>query len=176
MKSPVIHLMLAFAVCAVALAGYGVWYTIIANKSTAVTTLQNEIDIKTETINRMAATRATIAEISNDEATVQNYFVPETEVVTFIDYLEARGRAQKATINILSVSAGTMPAQSTLGITLSIAGTFDAVMRTIGAIEYAPYAISISTLSVGQNEKNTWVANLTLTAGSRVASTTTNTL
>lgn len=172
MKSPLLHLISALVVCVMIFIGYGVWYAVLADKSAAAGALQSQIDTKTETAARMATTRTAFAEITNDEAIVQSYFVPETGVVAFIDSIETRGRTIGASVNVLSVSTGGTSEQPTLVFTLFIKGTFDAVLRTIGAIEYAPYAISISTLSIDQDTKNAWHANLTLSVGSRAISVT----
>jgi hypothetical protein len=175
MKSPLLHLILALIVCVAALAGYWVWYTAISAKSTEVTILQNQIDAKTESVARMATARTALAEIASDEAMVRSYFVPETGVVSFIDNLQARGRSLGAAVSVLSVSTGGTSAQPTLTFALVIKGTFDALMRTIGAIEYAPYAISISNLSIDHELKTSWSANLRLVVGSRAADTATTT-
>lgn len=175
MRSPIFHLVLALAICAAALAGYGFWYAAISAKSTEVTSLQNQIDAKAESVARMATARTALAEMASDETMVQSYFVPETGVVSFIDGLQARARALKAAVSVLSVSTGGTPAQPTLSFALVIKGTFDAVMRTIGAIEYAPYAISISNLSIDQDLKTDWSANLRLVVGSRAAGTASTT-
>lgn len=166
MRSPSTHLVLALVAAFAAVSGYGAWFYGISQKSSDVASLQNQISTESENINRIAAARAALTEIAGDEAKVQSYFVPETEVVAFINALEARGLAQKATVGVLSVSTGGIPAQPTLLLALTIKGTFDAVMRTVGAIEYAPYDVSISTLGVQQDAKNSWYANLTLTVGS----------
>lgn len=166
MKSPFFHFFGALVLCMVVLIGYGVWYAAIAAKSAAVADLQNNIDAKTETVSRIAAARATLAGIASDETAVQSYFVPETGVVAFIDALEARGRAQGVVVNVLSVSAAGTPREPSLALSLTIRGTFDAVMRTVGSIEYAPYALSVSTLSLAKYDKNDWQADLTLLVGS----------
>lgn len=171
MKSAFIHLILAFVICAAALVSYGILYRAVATASVAVTALQSQIDAKTKVVSRMAATRAAFADIAGDEAAVQQYFISETGVVAFIDDLEALGRVNgAATTKVLSVSADDASAQPTFTFALSIMGTFGAVMRTVGAIEYAPYAISISSLSVGQNAKNDWHADLTFIVGSNATS------
>lgn len=177
MKSRLSQLILACLVCTAALVGYGILYRAVAAKSVAVTVLQDSIDAKTKVVSRMAITRSALAETSGDEAVVQNYFLSKTAIVAFIDSLEARARAiGVTTISVLSVSTGGTSAQPTFTFTLSIKGTFDAVMRTIGAIEYSPYAASISTLSVGQNAKNDWQASFTFLVGSSATTTSPNTL
>jgi len=176
MKTPLTHLFGALVLCIIALVGYGVWYAAITSQSAAAADLQERIDRKTESANRIASARAAMAEIAADETAVQNYFVPEAGVVAFINDLETRGRAQGATVSVLSVSKGAANARPTLLFSLSVRGTFDAVMRTFGSIEYAPYDLSVSGLSLGKDATDTWHADFRLLVGSVSASTTPNTL
>lgn len=175
MKSPPAQLVVALLALAAVLGGYGAWYRAVANKSNAVAMLENQIAARTETESRVASARAVLAEIAGDESTVQGYFVSETAVVDFITYLETRGASQKASVSVLSVSSGTDKVHPTLVLALTVKGAFDAVMRTVGAIEYAPYALSIATLSIAHEDKGVWHANLTLVVGSvpTIAATTT---
>lgn len=168
MRSPYFHLIVWLLICVAVFAGYGFWYSTVANKSIEVATLQNQIDTKTEGAARIAAARTALTEIIGDESLVEGYFVPDTGVVPFIDTLESLATAQKASMKVLSVSVGGTTKQSnlTLLLTISIDGTFDAVMRTIGAIEYAPYDVSVSKLSVQNQSKDTWHADLELVIGS----------
>ncbi|HEY4500776.1 MAG TPA: hypothetical protein VJI70_00700 [Candidatus Paceibacterota bacterium] len=175
MKSISFHIVAWVSICVAALVGQGFWYATIARKSATVADLQSQIDTKAETASRIASARTALVEIADDESVVQGYFVPETGVVSFIDDLEARARGQKAGIKVLSVSIGDAKRKATLVFSLTITGTFDAVMRTIGVIEYAPYGLSISKLSVGKDEKSIWHANLELLVGSILASPTTKT-
>jgi len=176
MKSSLVRLVLACVLCAAALIGYWIWYGAVSAKSAATTALQSQIDTKTAAASRMAATRSALAEIVGDEAMVRNYFISETGVVAFIDSLEARGRTTgSTTVSILSVSTDGAFAQPAFKFALSINGTFDAVMRTVGAIEYAPYAIAISSLSIGKDAKNVWHADLTFFVGASATSVPPNT-
>ena len=173
MKSSFIQFTIAFAVCVSALVTYGFLYAAVSAKSVVVANLESEIAMANEATSRAASMRAAMTKITSDEAAIQSYFVPEIGVVTFITDLEARGRLQSAAVNVLSVSAGGEAKQPTLVLTLTINGTFDSVMRTVGAIEYAPYALSISGLSLGQDGKDGWRANLKLRVGSLSANTAT---
>lgn len=166
MKSPLTHLIIAFLMLVSLLAGYGVWYTALSNKSSQVATLQGQITAASLAINRAVSTRSAIAEIADDEAVIRGYFVPETAIVSFISDLEARALAQEAVVSVLSVSTGGSKTEPALLLSLKVTGTFDAIMRTVGAIEYAPYAISVSSLSVGQNTQDGWQASLSLSVGS----------
>lgn len=166
MKSSLVHFIVASAASAIVLVGYGVWYAALAAKSVSVANLQDQIDTKMETARRVASARAAMAEIADDESIVRSYFVSETSVVAFISALEAQGHAQGASVQVLSVSSGAARTQPTLAFSLTISGTFDAVMRTVGAIEYAPYNLTISAFSIGRDDKNNWQANVGLTVGS----------
>ncbi len=174
MNSSLSNLFIAIAVCIIAFIGYGVWYAAIAAKSAAVANLESRITEKTETASRIASARAALTKIAGDEDVVQSYFVSKTGVVAFIDDLEARGEAQGTVMDVLSVSTGGVPARPTLILTLTIKGTFDAVMRTIGRIEYAPYDISIMALSLRQSVSDNWHADLKLRVGSVSANEATN--
>ena len=169
MKSPLTQLFGALALCIVSLVGYGVWYAYLGAESASIAEIQSKIDAKTVTAAHAASVRASLAEISGDEAAMQGYFVPETGIVTFIDSLEAYGRSQKAAVNILSVSSNTTGTHPAFVLALTVQGSFDAVMRTVGLMEYAPYDLSIAGLSLGEDAKNSWHANLTILVGSSLA-------
>ncbi|MFZ3043558.1 MAG: hypothetical protein WA058_00395 [Minisyncoccia bacterium] len=167
------YIGIAVALCAVSLVGYGMWYGMVSAKSASVATLQNSIAAKIETVNRIAATRASLADIAADEATVQSYFVPESGVVAFINSLETRGAAQKAAIQVLSVTEGGTKTQPALVFLITVKGTFNAVMRTVGSIEYAPYALTVSSFSIAQDDKNVWHADMKILVGSMPTTTAT---
>jgi hypothetical protein len=174
MKITLIHFIVAIAVCIGVLVGYGFWYTILSKKSADVSALQTQIDTKTDAVARIASTQTALTEIIGDEDLLQSYFVPETGVVSFIDELEDRGRTLGASVDVLSVSTGGTAAQPILTFALSIRGTFDAIMRAVGAIEHAPYDLIVTKLVLGQEEKEGWQAQMNITVGSvpKTATTT----
>ncbi|MFA6503299.1 MAG: hypothetical protein WCT45_03555 [Candidatus Paceibacterota bacterium] len=166
MKSSFTHFLIAAAVLVACIAGYAVWYSVIAGKSRAVADLEQQISDASENVGNVASVRTALAEIAGDETKIRSYFVPEEGVVAFINDLESRGTAQKTTATVLSVATGGTPARPTLLLALSVKGTFDAVMRTVGSIEYAPYDISVSAFSIKQEGKGAWSAVINLTVGS----------
>lgn len=175
MKPSLTHFLIALLIGGVVISVYGVCYAAISNKSREVAVLQDQITTATETTNRVTRARAILATIVGDEAKVQSYFVPETAVVTLINTLETLGSTQGASVSILSVSTGGSLTQPTLLLALSIKGTFEAVMRTLGSIEYAPYAISISNVSIQQDGTNSWNADLKMSVMSLPTGTKTTT-
>ncbi|MFZ2500944.1 MAG: hypothetical protein WAW90_03095 [Minisyncoccia bacterium] len=165
MRSPFIHFLIALAIGVLVLIGYGACYSGVSNKSKEVADLESQIDAATKNVSRIVSARSALAEIAIDEERMHKYFVPEADIATFINVLQARGIAQKTVVSVLSVSMGGSPAQPSLLLTLTVQGTFDAVMRTVGSIEYAPYAISISALSLEKSAKDSWQANLKIIVG-----------
>lgn len=169
MKSPFAHFVFALLIAVLASRWFGVWYATVSNMSAVAAQVQNQIAGANENVQRIASARAALTEIAGDEASVRDHFVAEENVVTFVNDLEARGHAQGVTVSAQSISKNTTSSGPVLLVALSLEGTFDAVMRTIGAIEYAPYAVSVSALSVEQGAADAWHANLNLVVGSSPA-------
>ncbi len=174
MKSPAAHFFITVIACVLALFACRWWYTDVETKSVDVANLQQQIYSETQTAGIVGAARAEIARISSDEVTLQNYFVPQTGVVSFINFLEGEGRSQGSSVKILSVSPGT-GTPPTLVLKFTIGGTFDAVMRTVGTIEYSQYDLYVSQFSVTQDGTNSWNANVGLVVGSINLQTATST-
>lgn len=156
-----------------ALAAYGFGYNLVSQKSAALALTEAQIQLQTQAATRAASSRSLLNAISGDETAIQQYFVANSQVVSFIDDLQHRGAAQGTAVEITSVNSSSA-GRSALSIALTIKGSFAAVMRTIGAIEYAPYDITVSALSLTQGDKSSWVATMTIVVGSApdVASTT----
>lgn len=177
MKSPLVTFICASLVCFATIGGYVLGYIFIQHRSVAVAELDTQIATKTESAARVASARAALSDIAEGEARMQAYFVPETGVVSFINTIETLGRTQGALVNVLSVSKTTSNNRPALTFALSVKGSFDAVMRTVGTIEYAQYADSVSTLSLSRednkDEKKGWHAEVSLIVGSVVATSTT---
>lgn len=166
MKTPLMHLLITCSVLVAVFVGQGVWYSIVAKKSSAVSALQSQINTKSEAAGRVASSRAELAKITDDEITVRSYFVSENDIVSFIDGLQEKGLSQGTVVKVLSVSAGGTSVRPTLSLAVTVTGEFSAVMRTVGSIEYSPYDLSILKFSVIKSDKKIWLANLELIVGS----------
>lgn len=169
------RVILAILIFVAALVAYGMWYRVVDTVSTRTVELASQIETKTATQKRIAAIRAALDELASDEARVDQYFVSSDTVVTFLEELQAHGTVTGASVDVLSVSAGTATNQPTLQISLVIAGSFSAVMQTIGRIEYAPYHISVSSLALNLAKAapsadapgvDTWSATMQIVVGS----------
>jgi hypothetical protein len=167
MRSSLASLAGALVIFLIVVVGYGAWYTRVAEKSARVAELQQNIATKNETISRIATARATLQENTSPAHNLAQYVVAEEEVVSFISVLEEIARERGSALQVVAVSASddakTAP---TLSFTLGIDGTFPALMQTLGAIEYAPYAISFSGLTLAKGEKSGWHAEVRMLVGS----------
>jgi len=177
MKRSLAALLFSLVLFGLAMCVYGYGYFLISRKSVAVASLEQQILSKMETASRVSSAHAALAEISGDEATVQTYFVSQTQVVSFIDALQTTGTNLGTKVEVLSVSQKPSTARSALAITLSVSGSFDAVMRTVGAIEFSPYDLTMDTFGLSKDVSiDLWQANMTITVGSAVTKISSPTL
>jgi hypothetical protein len=116
-------------------------------------------------VDHAAKARDALASLGSDEAAINAHFVSIDDIAIYLAYLEVTGRSNKATVDIASV-ADKPSADGRVPVTLRIAGTFDSVMRTIGAMEYGPYDTRIVNVNVNAvPEGNIWTASLNISVG-----------
>ena len=169
MKS-ITSFVISITLLAIALTGYVSFRNVVADKSVAIAFLAGEIQQRSAATSRIAAARSALVELAGNEVAVQNYFVPQASVVSFINDLQDRGSVLGTTVDIASVAATSDKQHPMLRLAINIHGTFDAVMRTLGSIEYAPYDLSITRLSLNLDAEGAWVASADLSVGSTLAS------
>ncbi len=178
MKSSLIHAVFILVLAGVAGGAFWGWLMTIETKSARVASLEQQIASNTETKKRIAKARESLAEIATYETGIQSYFVPESDVVSFITVLENASKAPGATVKVTSVSKSGSTSNPSLSIVLTISGPFEAVMLSLGKIEYAPYALTLTSFSLrkgesAEKEPSVWNADLSLVVGSSPAATST---
>lgn len=172
MRSSLITLGVWCAALVLVVGAYELTRSLVVDKSATVASLERQIQVESTSANRIAAARAALSELAGDEAVVQSYFVAPSGIVALIDSLQSGGQALGASVEVDSVAAaGVAATRPALLLSLNITGPFDAVMRTIGSIEYAPYDLTITALSLAVNAEDAWAASVNLSVGS-VATTT----
>jgi hypothetical protein len=151
------------------------WYTVVTDESTQVTTLAGEIQAKTNDSTRTAAAKSELAALSTDQASIEHYFVSTNDVVPYLEQLQTTGKYLGSNLQIVSVSAAPGTPYGKLSLALSIQGSFNSVLRTLGSVEYGPYDTSISTLalsvpqSTAASSSPQWTANAQFTVGTEVS-------
>lgn len=167
-----IQLALALAVLVGVLAAYGAWYVVVGQASATSAALATEIETKTQESARVASAREALETLATDEASIQAYLIRQEDIVSFLERLESLGASLGSAVEVVSVGAEEGGERPHIRLSLKITGSFDAVLRTLGAIEYGPYdsaitTITLDTLPEGDGSSGRWTAAATLTLGTR---------
>lgn len=167
-----IQFSLAVAVLVGVLAAYGAWYVVVGQASATSAALATEIETKTQESARVASAREALATLATDEASIQAYFIRQEDIVSFLERLESSGSSLGSVVEVVSVGAESEGERPHIRLSLKITGSFDAVMRTLGAIEYGPYdsavtSVTLDTLPAENGPSGRWTAAATLTLGTR---------
>ena len=103
------------------------------------------------------------------------------EVVDFLESIQATGRPFGVKVDVASVSNEKVSAHARIALSLAARGSFQGVMRTLGAIEYGPYDGVITNLSLTTDSPSTvgsttsttneWNATTLYSVGLRATST-----
>ncbi len=173
MKNPLTQLVLSSVLLLVVIGAYGLWYVAVDTENANARERAGEIQTKSQDASRIAAAKATLAALATDEAAVGMHFVSANDIVPFLGGLQSTGAALGSKVEVVSVGAVPgVAGQGHLNLSVHIAGTFDSVLRTIGALEYAPYDIRLTSLSLDTATKNAWSAAVSFSVGTGPASTT----
>lgn len=168
MSRSLLRLIVTLALLVAAFGSYAWWHTQASSATDRAAALATEIEQMRLDSERARDARDQLAAIAGDEAAVRGYLVPTQDVVPFLETLEQTGTAFGSDVEVVSVSARQEP-RSHLELSLRITGGFDAVVRTLGAIEYAPYDIELRQLGLdtagGSATTTPWVASATLLVG-----------
>jgi hypothetical protein len=183
-RTALTHFISALVFLFVTLTLYGFWYSHISAMSQDFQTLTKKIDQQTAAAADASVARAELDALAPQEAAVQQYFLSTTGIVSFIEQLSATGKYLGSKVTVVSVAS--TPATATtpngvLSLSVTITGSFDSVMRTLGAIEYGPYETTITNLTLSTSGDNSsgatgpqmWNASAIFSIGTREAATTT---
>lgn len=146
-KKPLIHAVIAFVALLIAIGGYAYWHYLVSTKSAEAESLGNDIATAIAESEQAAATRAALESLATDEAALRGYFIATDDIVPFLEVLETTGRNLGADVEVAAVSDAP-GADGRITLSLRITGSFDAVLRTVGAIEYGPYDSRVENLTI----------------------------
>lgn len=168
-RNPLFHVGLAVLTVGIASGGY--WYAnyVLGVASTRTTELQASIAQKRLQIGANEDALRTLQGAEEERDAINGYFVSSDTTVPFLEELEATGRSLGSVVSVVSVAEVTTP-RPLLNVALRVEGSFVAVMRTVGAIEYGPRDIQVTAFTMdtdaGAEEGSTmWRATLTLSVG-----------
>lgn len=171
-----IQLVLAGTVLLAAAGIYAFCYGAVGAMSRKAAALDTEIRTKSEESARVAAAKEALASLAADEASMRQYLVRQEEIVPFLGRLEGTGAALGSSLQVVSVSTEKAAPRGRILLSVKITGSFESVLRTLGAIEYGPYdsAVTNVTLDTSESEPGqtaAWSAVATFTLGTQRAVT-----
>jgi hypothetical protein len=170
MKYSFTQLGFALILLVIAILGYTSWLFTVQAASTKASLLASQIDGQSENATRDTEAANTLASLAKESAQIQNTFIGTQDIVPFLEALQTKGASLGTTVSVGSVSAMPTP-RPHLQLSLTIKGTFDAVMRTVGTIEYAPYDIEVTSFALNDDATtnttatSSWTANANISVG-----------
>lgn len=164
-RTPIIDVVAAATLLLLMLSAYAIWYRAVETRAQEATTLAEELQQRGEAGGRVALARKALEGLDADEATVHKYFITNEELVTFLESLERTGEQLGADIEVVAVQRGEGAQSTTITLALSIQGTFDVVLRTLGAIEYQPYDTRLTSVTLDTANAGVWTMAATVAIG-----------
>ncbi|HWH07027.1 MAG TPA: hypothetical protein VNU47_00665 [Candidatus Paceibacterota bacterium] len=166
-KKSLIHLSIAAGILVVALVAYTLWFLTVDGLGKEVSGLESEIQARANESGRVAEARTALASLATNEARLRNYFINTNEVVLFLERIGATGRALGADVEVVHVQAETATeSRGNMTLALRISGSFDSVMRTVGAIEFGPFDSALTDISLdARPDSDIWTASATFAIG-----------
>ena len=169
-------LFIGIALLVIAGVAYGITYSFVGTKSAEVASLTQQIAQKDAASTDIAAAKQELAGLQSQEATVDQYFVSTSDVVPFLEQLASTGKFLGTNVQVVSVAATPGDPYGQLNLSLTIAGPFNAVLRTLGAVEYGPEDTRVSNVTLqgpGLNDvassSPTWTASAVFVIGAKNA-------
>jgi len=142
-----IHLLISLVILAGVVGMYVFGYYQVMGESRRSAELEATIQSTVNGAVAAAETSDTLASLMQDEAAIKGYYVDLANIVSFLERLEGTGRSVGSTVEVVTV-ADKPGADGRIVLSARITGSFDAVLRTLGAIEYGPYDSRVVSLNV----------------------------
>lgn len=175
-----IPLIFAAAVLVASVVLYAGGYYLLNSLMQKSGELATEVAAKNQELENATRAHAALATVASQEGSLDQYLVSKQDIVPFLESLQSVGRPLGSSVNVLSVTDAKDKTRARIQLQLAVTGSFDSVMRTLGAIEYGPYDGVITNLSISTAvgdavriaSGTAWTALATYSVGVRATSTT----
>lgn len=175
-RTPYAHIAAAGLLLLLSVGAYAFWFRHVNALSAEAAQLSTELRTRGDAGSRASSLRRAIGEIERQEGEVYRRFVGSDTIVTYLEGVEATAESLGASVEVVSVGNASAKRDQLvqLQMSLRITGTFDAVMRTLGAIEYQAYDTTLSSLTLDTPPQADagWTAAATFLVGMPPAATT----
>ena len=151
----------------IALACYLFVFIEVKRKNEHVSSLANEIEVKSTAESVEHSAKALVAETASLRSKLQGFVVGSEDAVSFIEMLEVTARDIGAEVTINSVTPGNLdnPSIESLRLVLKIEGTWSEVIQYLGLLELLPFQSTVEEVTVsllGERSSDPWRADATL--------------
>jgi hypothetical protein len=174
MNRPVVILGISIAVLVAAVIGYALWYRVVAGAGDRDAQIAAAIQSGSDASARAAAASRTLDQLGPSAAALNARFVGTNDIVPFLEKLQEAGAGVGAEVKVGSVAENDSP-RPHLELAMTVTGSFDAVMRTLGLIENGPYDITTTNASLVAGSADSgaaaWIATANLSIGTKPGST-----
>jgi hypothetical protein len=159
-KSLLTHLGVAILFAVVSILAYAWWQNTVAQTLTEATEVTAKAKAIEQELSEITHAKQEVASLEENEEFVRARFLPLEDIVLFLEELEETGQKYGATVSVVSVGDG--KTGNRVSVALSAQGSFNAVMKTIGAIEYGSYASAVKSLALDGGGEGNWNASFIL--------------
>lgn len=162
------HFIIAIVLTLMCVGAYVAWFFMFENARDRAEQLLAEVARIEREDAAIASTKGIAASLDADEALLQTYFVSQDDIVSFLEILEQAGEELGSIVDVASVSPGSGVDAGRVILALQVEGSFEAVMRTLGAFEYGPHDMRVRSLALdggGEDEGVVWSAATTFSVG-----------
>lgn len=171
MKPIYLHLTIAVLLFAGAVALYAFAYLHIEGIGARIVAAEQEIHNKNAEVANIRDAQSALAALTESEARIKGYFVPEGEVVAFLEEVGRTGDTLGADVAVVGVTErSTESGRTMLDLSVQATGPFSSVMRALGMLEFAPYDITLTNLSMNAAEsaESSWSAAASFDVGTQL--------
>lgn len=159
------HLVIALVFLALSIAAYVFAFLAIEKTRDQIAEVSGKTVALVEDQERIKEAQGALAALSQNESRITGYFLNEKEIVSFLEEVESAGEALGADVTVVAVNNERNATPPRVSVALRITGSFDAVMRTIGVIEYQSYDGIITTITMDDQGSGVWGASITYSVG-----------
>lgn len=162
MSRSLIHLLIAFGILAAVGGLYAFWYYQVEKEAKESATLLAQIQANVQSAVIASETGDALVALAADEAAIDGYRIKLADIVTFLERIEGTGRSLGSAVEVVAVADKPGP-DGRIELTVRIIGSFDTVLRSLGAIEYGPYDSRVTNLTFDTpSDGGAWTAVATM--------------
>jgi hypothetical protein len=167
-----ISLLIALATLALMLALYVAWFYGVSQVSASIRATEEKIVLARQESLQNIKTKEALLALSSNADMIRGFFVEKESLVSFLEALSKTGTLLGSTLEVVSVSdSKDANGNPRIVVALKIQGSFDVVLRTVGALEQGPYDSKVENLHLEARQLDVlgepWTASVTLSVGAR---------